>query len=280
MPIVWLASFPKSGNTWARALIANYFADSERPVDINRLPELALSDATLAPYEQAAGRKLGEISLPELMPLKPKAHAILAGAQKGLALAKTHSALRRLHGVPTITPSVTAAAVYIIRNPLDVALSYADHYGHTPSQAVEAMASANLSTRGRVDRAPEYLGDWSSHVRGWTKADGLARIVLRYEDMEADAGDCLERTLAFLRQPTDPDRIARAVRNSSFETMSTQETLGGFREKSKNQKRFFRAGKSGQWRDALAPDLISKVVEVHGQVMRQHGYLDASGDPI
>lgn len=280
MPIVWLASFPKSGNTWARALIANYYADGDRPVDINRLPDLALSDAALWPYERAAGRRLGEISLADLMPFKPKAHAILAASQKGLALAKTHTALLRLHGVPTITPAATAAAIYIVRNPLDVALSYADHYGHTPAQAVEAMASPSLTTRGRVDRAPEYLGDWSSHVRGWTEAEGLAHIVLRFEDLETDAHGCLERTLAFLRQPTEPTRIDRAVKNSSFETLANQELLGGFKERSKNQKRFFRAGRSGQWRDHLAPDLVRAIIDVHGAVMATHGYLDDKGDPI
>lgn len=279
MAIVWLASFPKSGNTWARALLANYMLADDKPVAINRLSDLALSDATLKPYEMAAGRPLAGASLADIMPLKAKAHEIIAKSRPGMTLAKTHSALRMLHGHPTITPASTAAAIYVIRNPLDVTLSYADHYGHTAADSVDAMASPSLFTEGRTDRAPEYLGDWSSHVRGWTEAKGLANIVVRYEDMEADAGRELRRILEFLRIPADDAKVARAVEHSSFKALSTQETLTGFRERSRNQKRFFRAGRSGQWRDDLAPKLVEKVVAAHAAMMRAHGYLDEAGKP-
>jgi len=280
MPILWLASFPKSGNTWVRALLANYLVGGDAPVSINKLPEFAFGDSQLSIYERVAGRPLPNATVADLMPFKAKAHALLAGDGKRLVFAKTHNALTRIAGQPTITPAVTAGAIYILRNPLDVVLSYADHYGLTHAQTVEAMASDSLITQGRVDRAPEHLGRWSNHVRGWTTAPGLARVVLRYEDLIADAEGELRRILAFLRQPIDEDRLARAVAHSSFETMANQEALTGFKERSKNQRRFFRAGRSGQWREALAPDLVAAVVAAHGEVMAAHGYLDDNGDPI
>ncbi|MEQ9123511.1 MAG: sulfotransferase domain-containing protein, partial [Alphaproteobacteria bacterium] len=165
-------------------------------------------------------------------------------------------------------------------NPLDVTLSYADHYGISHAQTVEAMASGSLTIQGRADRAPEFLGDWSSHVRGWTTAEGLARLVLRYEDIAADPAGALRRGMEFLRQPVDEARLASAVAHSRFEALANQEALGGFRERSRNQAKFFRSGKAGQWRTDLAPDLVAKVVAAHGDVMREHGYLDAAGEPI
>ena len=113
--------------------------------------------------------------------------ALFEGNQN-LVFAKTHSALRVLHGVPTITPDVTAGAVYILRNPLDVVLSYADHYGLSHTDTVDAISSENLITMGRADRAPEYLGNWSAHVRGWTRAPGLARTVLNAGDGSDNGG--------------------------------------------------------------------------------------------
>ena len=280
MPLLWLASFPKSGNTWVRALLANYVATGASPVPINRLSGFAMSDAALATYERVAGRPLAGATIGDLMPFKAAAHRMLAGDAKTLVFAKTHSALRRIGGTPTITPAATAGAIYILRNPLDVTLSYSDHYGLSHAQTVEAMASDSLTTVGRADRAPEYLGSWSEHVRGWTTAPGLKRLTLRYEDLAADAAEGLRRMLNFLRHPVDEDRIARAVAHSSFETLSSQEALTGFAERSKNQKRFFRAGRSGQWRDVLAPDLVAAIVGAHGQVMADFGYLDDKGDPI
>ncbi len=280
MPILWLASFPKSGNTWARALLANYLAGGERPVELAKLPQFVAADSQLWPYEKAAGRPLPNAAIADIMPYKAKAQAFLAPDPKRLVFVKTHSALRRIEGAPTISPAVTAGAIYILRNPLDVTLSYADHYGLSHADTVEAMASPSLITTGRADRAPEYLGSWSDHVRGWTTAPGLARVTLRYEDMLADAGACLARILELLRQPVDPERVARAVRNSTFDTLSGQEALTGFAERSRNQDRFFRSGVAGQWRTALAPDLVQKVVAAHRDVMAEFGYLDADGNPV
>jgi len=280
MPILWLASFPKSGNTWARALLANYIAGSEAGVDINKLPAFALADSGIWAYERAAGRKLPDAALEDIMPLKPKAHAAIANTNQNLVFAKTHSALRVLHGVPTITPGVTAGAVYILRNPLDVVLSYADHYGLSHTDTVEAISSKNLITMGRTDRAPEYLGDWSAHVRGWTRAPGLVRTVLRYEDMQADAGKALRQILNMLRQPIDQAKTRQSVSNSTFDALKNQEAMKGFNEKSRNQKRFFRAGTAGQWRTDLAPDLVTRMIEKHRDVMTEFGYLDADGNPI
>jgi hypothetical protein len=279
MPILWLASFPKSGNTWARALLANYIAGSEAGVDINKLPTFALADSGIWAYERAAGRKLPDATLEDIMPLKPKAHAAIANINQNLVFAKTHSALRVLHGVPTITPDVTAGAVYILRNPLDIVLSYADHYGLSHTDTVDAISSKNLITMGRADRAPEYLGNWSAHVRGWTRAPGLVRTVLRYEDMQADAGKALRQILNMLRQPIDEAKILQAVRNSTFDALQSQEALKGFNEKSRNQKRFFRAGTAGQWRTELAPDLVTSIIEQHRDVMTEFGYLDADDNP-
>ena len=280
MPILWLASFPKSGNTWVRALLANYLDGGDKPVPINKLPELGVGDSQLWPYEQAAGKPLPNASVQDIMPYKARAHAILAQDPNRLVFAKTHNALTVLGGTPTITPSVTAGAIYILRNPLDVVLSYADHYGNTHAQAVEAMGSQALITMGRDNRAPEYLGRWSDHVRGWLGADGLKRLVLRYEDLQADAGACLTDILRFLEQPVDAGRVAKAVRNSSFDTLAGQEALTGFRERSKNQQKFFRKGRAGAWRQDLAPELAEKIVADHGEVMAEHGYLDAAGRPI
>jgi hypothetical protein len=247
---------------------------------LDTLRQVFVADSQLWPYEQAAGRKLPNAAIEDIMPFKAQAQALLVPKSEALVFAKTHSALRRISGYPTITPDVTAGAIYILRNPLDVTLSYADHFGLSHSDAISAMASPHLITMGRANRAPEFLGAWSGHVDGWTRAPGLSRLVLRYEDLQLDAADCLTRIIAFLQQGVDANKIERAVKNSSFETLSNQEALSGFKERSRNQKRFFRNGTSGQWREELTPDLIAKVIDAHHDIMTKYGYLDAKGEPV
>jgi hypothetical protein len=82
-----------------------------------------------------------------------------------------------------------------------------------------------------------------------------------------------------LRQPIDEAKILQAVRNSTFDALQSQEALKGFNEKSRNQKRFFRAGTAGQWRTELAPDLVTSIIEQHRDVMTEFGYLDADDNP-
>ncbi len=126
--IIWLASYPKSGNTWLRAFLANYIADATTAVPINDLPQHVLGDNLILHYEQLTGIPAVELSNKDFNRLRPKVHEWLARSQTQEVFVKTHSVMRKIRGVPSITPSATAGAVYVVRNPLDVAVSFAHHY--------------------------------------------------------------------------------------------------------------------------------------------------------
>ena len=277
--IVWLASYPKSGNTWMRAFLANLFRNPDAPVGINDLHRFAFGDARADFYETVAGRPLEEISDAELHALRPKVHRLIAAKRPETLFVKTHNASLALEGVPLITPEVTAAAIYIIRNPLDVTLSYAHHFGLSLEETVEAMASPSnqVLTVGR--NVFQHIADWSGHVESWTGAAGLACHVVRYEDLVRQPGKTFGKVVKFLRLPPNPARLAKAVRFSAFETLARQEQEAGFIERSKNTDRFFRKGRVGEWREALSPETVEKVVEAHGAVMRKFGYLGKDGRP-
>lgn len=277
--IVWLASYPKSGNTWMRAFLANLFRNPSTPVGINDLHRFAFGDARADFYETVSGRRLEDLSNEELHKLRPKVHWLIAGQRPEMVFAKTHNASIEIEGVPLITPEVTAAAIYIIRNPLDVTLSYAHHFGLSLDDTVEAMASPDnqVLTVGR--NVFQFISDWSGHVESWTGAEGLACHVVRYEDMVRNPGKAFGSVVKFLRLPREPARLAKAIKFSSFETLSKQEQTAGFIERSKNTDRFFRKGRAGEWREALSPAAVEKVIEAHGEVMRKFGYLGKDGRP-
>ena len=276
--IIWLASYPKSGNTWVRAFLANYMLDREEPVPIDELVGYSIGDGFVIHYERMTGRKVEEMTEAELHALRPKMHAWLAQSRGQDIFVKTHNLLSQVGGTPLITPAVTAGAVYILRNPLDVAVSYADHYRVELGTAVAALCEANHVVPGTPRALPQYLGSWSQHVRSWVDAPGLSPLVLRYEDLLSRPAETFGALARFLRWPPDQTRLDKAVRFSAFDELAGQEEESGFRELPKGATtRFFRAGRTGAWRDALSDRQTARMIEANGALMRRFGYLGEDG---
>jgi hypothetical protein len=186
---------------------------------------------------------------------------------------KTHNANIRVGGRRLIPPRLTRAAIYLIRDPRDMVLSYADHF----DLGLDAAAGVIASPRNRVPSnsrtVMQFPGDWSGHVRSWVRARDIRVLVLRYEDMLADPAVQFERVLRHIGAPVDARVLAQATGFSSFGALAAQEAASGFREKGSTQARFFRKGVSGQWRDALPDDIVARIAADHGAVMKRFGYL-------
>jgi hypothetical protein len=277
--IIWIASYPKSGNTWVRAFLANYVANGDQPVDINALSDFGHSDGNVKPYEMATDRSFSSLTVRQIANVRPRVQAMLA-ANGAHTPVKTHAAIGTVHGVPTINMAVTSGAIYVVRNPLDVVLSYADHYGLSHAQAADALVSPATAIARSTTTAPEHLGDWATHVRSWTGTPSPILKVLRYEDMQQAPEQAFAAALPLMGLTPAPKRLRKAVQNASFKELSSQESAAGFREKSSSQRRFFRSGGSGHWRSQLAPDLIEKLIVKLQPEMQRFGYLDGSGRPV
>ena len=113
--ILWLASYPKSGNTWVRTFLANLFFNLPGPLDINELGRFTVSDQRVGEYEAMTGRPYAQIDDEEVNRLRPEAQRMIAASRPETVLCKTHSRIAVLKGAPTVEPSVTAGAVYVVR---------------------------------------------------------------------------------------------------------------------------------------------------------------------
>ena len=102
---------------------------------------------------------------------------------EGLIFVKTHQAIVVDRGHPTINFAVTAGAIYIVRNPLDVAISYAHHLGQPIDFAIDFLNLKNAETSVTAKQVYEVYGSWSQHVLSWTRKPHPAIYVMRYEDM-------------------------------------------------------------------------------------------------
>ena len=279
--ILWLASYPKSGNTWLRAFLHNLMRNPPTPFDINRMAELTAGDSQAEWFRRLDPRSPYELSRADLARLRPCAHALIAENATDTVMVKTHNALVEVAGAPMITQSLTAGAIYVVRNPLDVVVSYAHHLGQPVDNAITLMETRGFETPASSDQVPEHHGDWSTHVESWTARAHPQLHVVRYEDLSRRPGPTFRAIAAFLGLKPPRERIERAVRHSSFRALRAQEDRSGFIERTPMQDQFFRAGKVDGWRSVLEDVQVHRVVERHHVQMERFGYLPAgyeSGD--
>jgi aryl sulfotransferase len=282
--IYWLASYPKSGNTWVRIFLTNYLQDGDQPADINRLDGGPIaSDRDL--FDRWAGVEASDLSFDEIADLRPHVYRQMALHVAHPLYIKVHDACtRNAEGELLFPPDVTGAVVYLMRNPLDVAVSYSHHGGRTLAQVVDGLCAPDgyvyENPRFLPDQLPQRLLSWSTHVHSWVDESGLQATVIRYEDLLANPEAAFERILRAFGVECDPERLRKAVAFSRFDIIQEQEQRLGFKERTmRADAPFFRQGRAGGWRTELAPDLADRIIMAHGEVMRRFAYLDENNNP-
>lgn len=254
--IVWLASYPKSGNTWLRFLLHHYLygevTDSAQVA--RRIPDLHVAgpDGLPAPGEA---------------PLFCKTH---------LTLGPRHPHVDR-----------TAGFVYILRHPRDVMISDLNYVRMTAPDADQVTDAGYAREFIRHMGSPAWrrvgMGSWPEHVGSWLAGTPrFPHVLLRYEDMKADPGRELARVLRLVGEEPDKARVEAAVAGSRFERMRDLEarerregTPGHvFEINERSLERglsFMRAGKSGQSLAHLGPEVEAAFEARFGEVLRLLG---------
>ena len=272
--ILWLASYPKSGNTWMRVFLANLILNEPEPLALKRINEVCSSEPNEVWFKPLTSKPVSELSDKKIAALRTKAQEHAVQLNKNIIPMKTHSFCGKDYGHPTISVKATMGVIYIVRDPRDVVLSAADHYGLTVDQAIEMMNDKAARGRGMPGNTVyERMSSWSDHVKSWTAWKHTPLQVLRYEDMTADPIGVFGGVARKLGITNDEARIKQAVEFSSFKTLQAQEADTGFVEKSVNSQRFFRSGRAGGWRDKLSARQVAAIERDHAVQMRRFGYL-------
>ena len=282
--IIWLASYPKSGNTWFRVFLTNFQRDSDTPADINALERTPISSARPL-FDDAAGVEASDLTQDEIDRLRPLVYEQLAKNSEETLFMKVHDAYTfNPDGSPMFAREATQGAIYFIRNPLDVAVSYAHHSAAPIDKMIKSMGRADHALVSKPDRLHNQLRQrlltWSGHVLSWVDEPGLPVHVMRFEDMKRNTFEVFRRAIQFAGLPDDQARIEKALAFSEFSVLQAQEQEHGFREKMPRSKSFFRKGESGSWREALTESQVQQIVADHGPVMRRFGYLGPDGTII
>lgn len=238
IPTIWLASYPKSGNTWLRMLIAN-LSSTDAPADINAL---------------ASGGTDGNEST------------------IGVRFVKVQDAYKRPPNAVLANRGANGAII-MVRDPRDVAASLAAHNSSSVDEAIAFMGDPDdASSTPAHQQLRQTLLHWSSHVASWLEQKDIPVHLNRYEDLLLDPVTSFRRALRFAGCAAGDDIIRRAVAYSAFEQLQKQESIHGFREAQSCAGHFFHRGVAGSWRSELTEAQVARIEVNHGAMMQRLGY--------
>jgi hypothetical protein len=274
--IVWLASYPKSGNTWFRVLLANLFANEDHPININELNKTILASSRQL-FDKVLGIDSSDLTSSEIFELRPKMYREMAQKSNSILYIKVHDAWTCTESSLPLFPSdITKGVIYLVRHPLDIAVSYAYHSKTSLLKSLENIDNPKNSMCNREDKLyhqlEQKLGSWAEHVVSWIDESNLPIHIIRYEDMLQDTLNEFKDALNFLEIDYDEHTLKKAVRFSRFETLKKQEEEYSFREKPINLKSFFRTGTSGSWKKHYEMQQLQSFINKNEQLLIRFGY--------
>jgi hypothetical protein len=278
--IIWLASYPKSGNTWVRLFLESYILGSIP--DVSKPMRCATSDTFMATYQSVCPVPIPKLDHITMMYLRPAALLhLLTSSDSQVKISdsefdlfvKTHNLNILIdEGVPTIPKRYTNRALYIVRDPRDIVPSLANHLGLDIDQAIEFLGNQGAILKHTDSQALSMLGTWSMHVKSWLKCENYPIAYTRYEDYVTFTRETFRKTLIFLGfKNIDEERFERAIRATKFEKLQKDEQEKGFHEVAESP--FFRSGKIGAWKNVLTDSQATKIVENHKEMMERFQYI-------
>lgn len=298
-PTVWLTSYPKSGNTWFRALLSNLDPERAEPAAINALDSTDSIASSRGRFDNHLLVDSGLLSFDEIDDLRPALYRHLAAdtyedpfdpeTRYPVRFVKTHDGYTQTRlGEPIMGGAAAAAgALLFVRDPRDVAPSLANHQSCTIDEAIRMMGDPAYSfcahRKVLANQLRQRLLGWSGYAASWLDQRDVPVHLVRYEDMHAAPVPTLRAALDFAGWSTDDATIERAVGFAAMDELQRQEADTGFGEapQAKHGKtRFFRRGVAGGWRDELTRAQVARIEQDHAAMMERLGYAPATTEDL
>jgi len=271
--IFWLSSYLKSGNTWFRIFLANLLNLSDQALDLNKIDNIIHDKITTSRLwvDRICGFNTALLTENELDSIKPRIYEWYGVQQRKVSYHKTHQAYISYNNKPLIPSKGCLGAIHFVRNPLDIAVSLANHYLFSIDNAIDMMGNKTHILRHFFVHQP--LLSWSMHVKSWCEAKEMNCLVLRYEDMKQNPIKTFTLATQFLKLDVTPEMIKKAISHAEFNKLKEFETQNEFLEKPPRLKHFFRKGIVGDWKNILTEDQIQRIINDHSEIMRKFDYL-------
>mgnify|MGYP001470281597 FL=1 len=286
--IIWLASYPKSGNTLLRSMISAYFFTQDGNFNfktlnnINQFPDFKLFENYGINTSDHMEIVKNYINVQRQINTKDK---------NSIRFIKTHSGLRSINGYPFTDLNNSLGAIYIVRDPRSVAKSYANHNQMSLKRASDRMLEDKATLGGlknpinEADKILTHMGSWSSNYESWKVFKKYNRyLLIKYEDMIKDKEKTFITILKFIHKLLDlkfsinDDKLKNILKTTSFEYMQKLEKNFGFEESVKLKKdseknTFFKYGPKINTPESLPAEIKKKLEVSLKKEMEELGYL-------
>lgn len=281
--VIWLASYPKSGNTWFRSFLTALLNQGE--VDINKME----TDGIFS--DKGYIESILDLSTDDLRPrefesLRKTAFAYKAQLAQKELFVKIHDAYTysRWDGLPLIPNFGSRVALYLIRNPLDVVLSLANHTGLNIDDTINKYMNCEEGAFVKKGKAGQQyyqlMGTWAMHASSWLNQKDIPVHIIRYEDMKANPFKTFKGAVAQMQLNYNDEAILNAIEACDFKKLKQQEEYKGFKEKQIPSSAFFFKGESGRWKKELTKEQIRKIMTVNESMMKRYGYWEEAINQI
>ena len=277
--IVWIASYPKSGNTWIRSIITSMLYTKDGNFNFELIKKIDQFE-TLNNFNFLKKQKLDHFEQLNKMNIVSQywleAQKRLIDKNKILFF-KTHSANYEYDNLVFANNETTKGYIYVIRDPRDIIISYSKFLGISVDEMAEIITLRENKIYGPSKKIGVFLTRWDYHVASWVRVN-KPKLILRYEDMLLNPRQLVLQIARYLTEDLnvkfniDENKINNIVHTTSFLKLKRDEEKLGFFESSKNSV-FFRSGKKNQWQDILTKKQLLFIEENFKQYMTTYKYI-------
>ena len=282
---IWLASYPKSGNTLVRSLLASYFFSKDGiynfslTKNIKQFPILKLFEDLGIDITNENEVIANYIRVQQSFNKKESTQFL-----------KTHSYLFNIENNAFTDLNNSLGVIYIIRDPRNVVTSYANHFSISVDESTNYLInkwvlSGNINSFNYVKQTTLYSGTWASNYKSWKSFKSQGKyLLIKYEDLINKKEEMLLKMLKFIYKlnkknfEIDKVKFKNVINSTSFERMKALEKEVGFNESKVHNKTgkkitFFNLGKKNDWKKIISPTIKEKIENAFKEEMEELGYL-------
>ncbi len=281
--IIWIASYPKSGNTWVRSLLSYYFFSKNEKFSfdlLKHIPNFNVSDF----LDKNTHIKSNDDIIKSWLPVQK---FINSKFQKNL-LFKTHNICTTNDGKNFTNREMSAGCIYVVRDPRNIITSYKNFENQTYEDIIKNMFNENsflLSNKSTFKKfgikGIELISSWARHYNSWVhNKQKIPICLIKYEDLLENADFEFRKIFNFLKKINkekdtviDKERLTKTIDETSFDNLKNLEENTGFSEKQNRGVDFFNQGSKNNWKQILPIKYSSKIEIKFSKEMKELGYL-------